>query len=85
VLQLLGYRLPTLLLAGQHSFTAQWPLVQPFHKMTLQARHAALQGLAHSSLPPLRKVGHTHSKLSVATAQWQSVAYSTVAYCSSID
>jgi hypothetical protein len=60
VLQLLGHRLPTLLLAGQHSLTAQWPLVQPFHKMPLQARHAVLQGWAHSSLPPLRKVGLMH-------------------------
>jgi hypothetical protein len=74
VLQLLGYRLPTLLLAGQHSLTPEWPLLQPFHKMPLQARHAVLQRWAHSSLPPLRKVGHTHSKLSDAAVQLRNTA-----------
>ncbi|KAF6266547.1 GMC oxidoreductase-domain-containing protein [Scenedesmus sp. NREL 46B-D3] len=55
LLQLLGHRLPTLLLAGQHCLSAQWPLLQPFHQMPLEARQAVLQGWAHSSLPPLRK------------------------------
>ncbi|WIA29237.1 hypothetical protein OEZ86_011745 [Tetradesmus obliquus] len=54
-LQLLGYRLPTLLMAGHHSLSPQWPLLQPFHKMPLQARQAVLRSWAHSSLPQLRK------------------------------
>lgn len=70
-LQLLGYRLPTLLMAGHHSLSPQWPLLQPFHKMPLQARQAVLQSWAHSSLPQLRKVRGTATDASMpAAALW---------------
>lgn len=57
LLQVMAYRLPTLLLAGRYCMSSRWPFVLTFPEMSVAQRHAMLMSWAHSPLTDLRQVG----------------------------
>ena len=61
ILELLQWRMGTLLLGGTAALSSSPPFLQPFTQLSLSARTSILQAWATSSIPKLLEVGGLHS------------------------